>query len=49
MQLKSIGKKYGANFSNWKIWPNTLLGHKLIIEANKNSELIDNGSYEIIS
>ena len=38
VQLKSIGKKYGANFSNWKIWPNTLLGHKLIIEANKKGK-----------
>ena len=37
-QLKSIGKKYGANFNNWKIWPNTLLGHKLIMEANKKGK-----------
>ena len=37
-QLKSIGKKYGANFNDWKIWPNTLLGHKLIMEANKKGK-----------
>ena len=34
-QLRSIGKQYGANFSNWKFWPNTLLCHKLMAEANK--------------
>lgn len=37
-QLKSMGKKYGANFSNWKIWPNTLLSHKLMAEANKKGK-----------
>ena len=37
-ELKSIGKKYGANFNDWKIWPNTLLGHKLIMEANKKGK-----------
>ena len=37
-QLKSMGKKYGANFSNWKIWPNTLLSHKLMEEANKKGK-----------
>ena len=34
-QLRAIGKKYGANFGNWKIWPNTLLCHKLMAEAKK--------------
>ena len=34
-QLKSVGKKYGSNFDNWKIWPNTLLCHKLVAEAKK--------------
>ena len=34
-QLRSMGKKYGANFSDWKIWPNTLLCHKLMAEAKK--------------
>ena len=37
-QLKSMGKKYGADFSNWKIWPNTLLCHKLMAEANKEGK-----------
>jgi predicted DsbA family dithiol-disulfide isomerase len=37
-QLKSMGKKYGAYFSNWKIWPNTLLSHKLMAEANKKGK-----------
>ena len=35
VQLRNMGKKYGANFGNWKIWPNTLLGHKLIAGAKK--------------
>ena len=37
-QLRLIGKKYGANFSDWKIWPNTLLSHKLMAEANKKGK-----------
>ena len=37
-QLRTMGKKYGANFSNWKIWPNTLLCHKLMAEANKRGK-----------
>ena len=37
-QLRFIGQKYGANFKNWKIWPNTLLCHKLIAEANKKGK-----------
>ena len=37
VQLRNIGKKYGANFANWKIWPNTLLCHKLMAEAKKNN------------
>ena len=37
-QLRIIGKKYGANFSDWKIWPNTLLSHKLMTEANKKGK-----------
>jgi len=28
--LKRSGQKVGANFSNWKIWPNTLRAHQLI-------------------
>ena len=42
--LKKIGKKYGANFGNWKTWPNTLLCHKLIAEGkkiNKSDEILD--------
>ncbi len=34
-QLREIGKKYEANFKNWKIWPNTLLCHKLMEEGKK--------------
>ena len=37
-QLRTIGKKYEANFSNWKIWPNTLISHKLMAEANKKGK-----------
>ena len=37
-QLKSVGKKFGANFENWKIWPNTLLCHKLMAEAKKQGK-----------
>ena len=37
-QLRTMGKKYGANFSDWKIWPNTLLSHKLMAEANKRGK-----------
>ena len=40
-QLREMGKKYGANFGNWKIWPNTLLGHKLVAEAKKNGKGIE--------
>ena len=28
--LKRSGRKVGANFSNWKTWPNTLRAHQLI-------------------
>ena len=44
VQLRAVGKKYGANFGNWKIWPNTLLCHKLMAEAKKvgkGSEVLD--------
>ena len=34
-QLRAVGRKYKANFKNWKIWPNTLLCHKLMAEAKK--------------
>ena len=37
-QLRKIGKQYGANFENWKIWPNTLLCHKLMAEAKKKNK-----------
>ena len=36
--LKSIGKQFGANFENWKFWPNTLLCHKLMAEAKKSGK-----------
>lgn len=29
-ELRNAGRKVGANFANWKTWPNTLLGHCLI-------------------
>ena len=44
IQLREIGKKYEANFKNWKIWPNTLLCHKLMAEGNKigkGNEILD--------
>ena len=34
-ELKEVGSKVGCTFSNWKTWPNTLLGHTLIVEAEK--------------
>ena len=37
-QLRSKGKIFGANFSDWKFWPNTLLCHKLIAEAKKKKK-----------
>ena len=43
-QLKSIGRQFGANFGNWKFWPNTLLCHKLMVEAKKlgkGTEVLD--------
>ena len=51
--LRRIGKQYGANFDNWKIWPNTLLCHILLAEAkkiNKGNEVLDeifNYCYEL--
>ena len=33
-----MGQKYGADFKNWKFWPNTLLCHKLMAEANKKGK-----------
>jgi len=29
-ELRDAGKPVGANFANWKIWPNTLLSHCLV-------------------
>ena len=28
--LKRAGRKVGANFNDWKVWPNTLKAHQLI-------------------
>ena len=36
--LRAMGQKYGADFKNWKFWPNTLLCHKLMAEANKKGK-----------
>ena len=37
-QLRTMGQKYDVKFSNWKYWPNTLLCHKLMSEANKKGK-----------
>ena len=37
-KLRDTGKKYGCNFAGWKFWPNSLLCHKLMAEANKEGK-----------
>jgi len=52
--LKSEGKKDGANFSNWKWWPNTIKGHQLIhylqkkynVDTNFANAVLFNAMYE---
>ena len=41
--LRAMGQKYGADFKNWKFWPNTLLAHQLILKGklnNKSEEIL---------
>jgi len=40
--LKRSGKKVGANFSNWKTWPNTLKAHQLIAYVTNPSRQAEN-------
>jgi len=35
-RLIQMGRKHGANFSNWKWWPNTTKCHQFIALMNKN-------------
>lgn len=40
--LKHSGKKVGANFSNWKTWPNTLRAHQLISYVTNPDRKVEN-------
>ncbi|KAL7427295.1 hypothetical protein ACHAXM_000788 [Skeletonema potamos] len=40
--LKRSGKKVGANFSNWKTWPNTLRAHQLIAYVTNPNRNVEN-------
>ena len=40
--LKQSGKKVGANFSNWKTWPNTLRAHQLISYVTNPDRKVEN-------
>lgn len=40
--LKRSGRKVGANFSNWKTWPNTLKAHQLIAYVTNPSRQAEN-------
>lgn len=52
--LKKEGRKNGANFSNWKWWPNTIKAHCLVkfakerygVDTGKSNEEIFNRLYE---
>jgi predicted DsbA family dithiol-disulfide isomerase len=52
--LKKEGRKCGANFSNWKWWPNTIKAHCLVkfakekygVDTSKSNEEIFNRLYE---
>ena len=39
--LREKGKTVGCSFANWKVWPNTLLAHCLILEASKQGKADD--------
>eukprot|EP01106_Pelomyxa_sp_JSP_P010064 TRINITY_DN27099_c0_g1_i1.p1 TRINITY_DN27099_c0_g1~~TRINITY_DN27099_c0_g1_i1.p1 ORF type:complete len:138 (-),score=35.57 TRINITY_DN27099_c0_g1_i1:245-658(-) len=36
--MRDMGKKDGANFSNWKWWPNTLQAHRLCLYAAEHGK-----------
>ena len=36
--LRAKGRKVGAPFANWKIWPNTLRAHQLLRFAPREKE-----------
>ncbi|KAK1739137.1 thioredoxin domain-containing protein, DsbA family [Skeletonema marinoi] len=40
--LKRSGSKVGANFSNWKTWPNTLRAHQLIAYVTSTKRKVEN-------
>jgi len=40
--LKRSGSKVGANFSNWKTWPNTLRAHQLISYVTSTKRKVEN-------
>ena len=40
--LKRSGGKVGANFSNWKTWPNTLRAHQLIAYVTSPARKVEN-------
>jgi predicted DsbA family dithiol-disulfide isomerase len=51
--LRQEGKKDGANFSNWKWWPNTLKAHQFVayaarhgISTSQSNELLFEALYE---
>ena len=39
--LKRSGQKVGANFSNWKTWPNTLKAHQSIAYVTNSNRGVD--------
>eukprot|EP01126_Amoeba_proteus_P034905 TRINITY_DN3501_c0_g1_i1.p1 TRINITY_DN3501_c0_g1~~TRINITY_DN3501_c0_g1_i1.p1 ORF type:complete len:203 (+),score=35.94 TRINITY_DN3501_c0_g1_i1:712-1320(+) len=45
--LRQAGKKVGCSFSNWKIWPNTLLAHCLMNYAEDKTDQILNEIFEL--
>jgi len=53
-ELKEVGAKEGATFSNWKWWPNTLKAHQLIkfanercgVDTSKSNAVLFNALYE---
>ena len=40
--LKRSGRKVGANFNNWKTWPNTLRAHQLIAYVTNPARKVEN-------
>jgi predicted DsbA family dithiol-disulfide isomerase len=39
--LKRSGRKVGANFGNWRTWPNTLRAHQLIAYVTDRRRVVD--------